>query len=145
MRNPVRLGETAGYLIYRVGRLLRYQAVRFFKENGLEISPEQWEMLMKIAELGAPAMGDLVDPAVGDYPNVTRMVSGLESMGFAARTPNPEDRRSFLVSLTDRGERFLDDVYPSLTEAKEEFFRDLDRRDVTVLISLLKRLEANLE
>jgi DNA-binding MarR family transcriptional regulator len=139
------LGETAGYLVYRVGRLLRYQAVRFFKEHGLEISPEQWEMLLRIAEFGAPAMGDLVDPAVGDYPNVTRIVAGLESMGFVARTPNPEDRRSFLVSLTDRGGRFVDDVYPPLAEAKEEFFRDLDRRDVTTLISLLKRLEANLE
>ena len=145
MRHPVHVGETAGYLVYRVGRLLRLQAVRFFKEHDLDISPEQWGLLMKVAELGNPAMGDLVDPAVGDYPNITRMVSGLESMGFVVRAPNQQDRRSFLVSLTDMGQRFVDDVYPSLAEAKEEFFRDLDQRDVTTLISLLKRLEANLE
>jgi DNA-binding MarR family transcriptional regulator len=139
------MGETAGFLVYRVGRLLRLQAVRFFKEHDLDVSPEQWGMLMKIAELGSPAMGDLVDPAVGDYPNITRMVSGLEAMGFVARTPNPQDRRSFLVALTDRGQRFVDDVYPSLAEAKQELFRNLDQRDVATLIALLKRLEANLE
>ncbi len=31
--------ETAGYLIYRVGRLLRYHAGQFFREQGESITP----------------------------------------------------------------------------------------------------------
>jgi len=78
MRQHYKQEETAGYLIYRVGRLLRYHAGQFFREQGVSITPEQWSMLLQINERGKPALGDLVDPVMDDYPNVTRMAAGLE-------------------------------------------------------------------
>jgi DNA-binding MarR family transcriptional regulator len=36
----------------------------------------------------------------------------LERRGHAARTPNPDDGRSFLIALTDEGRRLLADARP---------------------------------
>ena len=38
---------------------------------------------------------------------VSRLVDQLEADGVATRAPNPDDRRSVLVSLTDLGARRL--------------------------------------
>ena len=137
--------ETAGYLIYRVGRLLRYHAGQFFREQGESITPEQWTLLLQIRELGNPALGDLVDPVMGDHPNMTRMVTGLERLGYVARHRNPDDRRSRLVSVTPEGEGLVKRLLPELIAAKGEMFRDLDSIDVTRLVQSLQAVLARLE
>lgn len=137
--------ETAGYLIYRVGRLLRYRAGQFFREQGLSITPEQWSLLLLVNERGEPALGDLVDPVMDDHPNVTRMVAGLERLGYLSRHRNPDDRRSWLVSVSPKGTALVDRLLPELMTAKGEMFRDLDSRDVTHLVRSLKSVLARLE
>ena len=45
--------------------------------------------------------------------SVTALIDRLESAGYAARTPNPGDRRSVLISLTDTGRDAMTWVYES--------------------------------
>lgn len=139
------LEETAGYLIYRVGRLLRFRAAQFFREHGEAISPEQWGMLLRIAELGNPSVGELVDGVMNDHPNVTRMVDGLKRLGYVTKLRNPKDSRSRLVTVTAEGKALADRVLPELVARKYEYFRDLDQNDVSDLNRSLKRVLARLE
>ncbi len=137
--------ETAGYLIYRVGRLLRYRASQFFSQRDIEISPEQWVLLLQVRERGQATMSDLVDKAVNDHPNVTRLVGGLVKMGYVERARNPSDRRSQLVSMTQAGEALVNVVLPDLLSEKAVFFEGLNQGEVTKIISLLKIVLGNLE
>ena len=145
MKDQDPIQETAGYLVYRVGRLLRFRAAQFFRSKGLDISPEQWSVLMTIAHKSRPALSDLADATMGDHPNVTRLVDGLTAMGLARRIPNPGDKRSSLVEITDKGESFIDDIWPDLLEAKAEYFDGMDQNEVTTFIRLLRLMQTNLE
>ncbi|QGY40215.1 MarR family transcriptional regulator [Pseudodesulfovibrio cashew] len=136
--------QTASYLIYRVGRLLRIRVVQHFAEKGLDISPEQWELLLRIAEKGTPTLGDLADPLANDHPNVTRQVNGLVSLGLAVKTRHPEDRRSHVVSVSPQGQALINEHLPDLIEAKAEFFDGLDQNDVSSLITNLQTILGNL-
>lgn len=136
--------KSAAHLIYRVGRLLRYRAARFFMENEIDISPEQWMLLVRIGELQPTAISDLADSVINDHPNITRLTYGLEKKGFVERTRNPEDRRSSLLSLTPDGEAFIRRVYPDLSEEKDSLFAGLDRSDVATLVKTLKVIELHL-
>jgi len=140
-----RVEETAGYLIYRVGRLLRFRATQFFRDRSLGISPEQWGLLLQIADKGQPSLSDLVDTTVNDHPNVTRLVRGLVSMGFVTRSANPHDKRSQLISVTPEGDAFILDVLPDLIEEKAAFFEGMDQREVSGLIRSLQLVLGNLE
>ena len=44
-------------------------------------------------------------------------IGRLESRGHAERIPNPDDRRSYLVRLTDEGQRLLAPGPPALPRA----------------------------
>ena len=137
--------ETAGYLIYRVGRLLRLRATQFFRARGVSVTPEQWGLLLQVAERDSPAMGDLVDGTVNDHSNVSRMVTGLERLGYVSRTRGAADGRSRVVAITPEGRALIDRLLPDLLEEKIEYFRDLDQDDVTGLVQSLKKVMARLD
>lgn len=138
------LEESAGYLIYRVGRLLRFRAAQYFRDHDLDLSPEQWGLMLQISENGKPTMSDLVDTTVNDHPNVTRLVNGLVRMGYVERERNPEDKRSHLIALTAEGRSLIKDIFPDLTEAKAAYFEGLDQREVTALVKSLQTVLGNL-
>lgn len=137
--------ETASYLIYRIGRLLRRQAVLFFTSRGLTISPEQWSVLLKVNAAGPTPLGALADAKLHDHPNVTRIVDGLEKMGFVERIKNPDDRRSQLVTSTPKGALFVEQTLPELIEEKARFYDGLDELDIKQLLKTLKTIENNIE
>ncbi len=142
--NDFNTENDASNLIYRVGRLLRYKAAGFFAAQGSKISPEQWGVLLKIRELEPTPMSGLVDQDLNDHPNVTRLVCGLEELGYAQRSPNPEDRRSLLVSTTQEGREFLDSTLPLLQKEKARFYEGLSDRETDLLVKMLQVVENNL-
>ena len=135
---------TAADQLWRVARLLRFRAAAFLRAAGLDVTPEQWGLLLRLAGQGGVPLGELVDPVLADHPNVTRMVDGLVKRGLAERLPNPEDRRGVLVRLTGQGKDLLDATLPDLVEEKERYFHGLDRAEVTELQRMLALVEANL-
>ncbi|QJB58192.1 MarR family transcriptional regulator [Pseudodesulfovibrio sp. zrk46] len=139
------LEETAGFLIYRVGRLLRFKAAQFFRERNLEITPEQWVLLLQIAEKEQPLISDLVDKTANDHPNVTRLLKGLSNQGYVSRTVNPEDRRCQHVSVSEAGQALIDEILIDLISEKAVYFEGLDQNDVATLNRILKIVLGNLE
>lgn len=136
--------ETASYLIYRVGRLLRHKAAQYLTEHGQGISPEQWVLLLKIADQGPVPLSDLVDKTLADHPNVTRLTGQLEAKGLISREPNPDDRRSSLLQATPEARQFIQKVLPDLYEEKARFYEPLTEPEVAMLIRILGVVEANL-
>ena len=59
---------TASDMILRVGRLLRHRAASFFKSRGIDLTPEQWSLLLKLAEKEGQTQGSLADPASMTIP-----------------------------------------------------------------------------
>ena len=138
------LEESATYLIYRVGRLSRFQTSQFFKEAGVDISPEQWIILLRLFENDGQSQGALADKNFHDYPNITRMVDALEKRMLVKRTSDPEDRRKFLIHLTQEGRGLVEKFLPQVVEMKKKNFSGLAKEDRNSLMSILRKVENNL-
>lgn len=139
------INETAGYLIYRVGRLLRVKAAGFLDQNNIPLTPEQWGLLLKIHDLGEAPMGRLVDNTLADNANITRQVAGLARHGYVLRTKNPGDKRSNLVQCTEKALKLIQDILPCFMEEKAGYYDGLDQGEVAELIRVLSVLEKNLK
>lgn len=135
---------TATDRIHRIGRLLRHQAASFFKSRKIDLTPEQWRLLLKLAEKNGQTQTSLADPALNDHPNITRILDGLCKRNLVERTENPGDRRSALIRLTEEGKRMIDTVLPEIWEEKEKYFEGLTRKDVETLTGILSIIENNI-
>ena len=136
--------STATDMIYRLGRLFRYQLILFFQKSGFDITPEQWRLILKIAENEGYSQGGLADDVLNDRPNITRILDVLERKDLIRRKNDPSDRRNTLIFLTEKGKNLIDTLLPDVIEEKEKYYKGLKEKDVDELRRILSVIEANL-
>ncbi len=77
-------------------------------------------------------------------PSASRAVDGLVKKELATRIEDPEDRRVRLISLTDGGQRLVDEIVASRVEGLERFVAELspaERRKLDGALELLLERE----
>lgn len=73
---------------------------------------------------------------------VSRRIDRAEDAGLVQRADDPDDRRAQLIVLTDAGQSVVDDFVPHLNRVlKAVIFDTLSTAEITVLVSLLNRIE----
>lgn len=82
-----------------------------------------------------------VGEALGiDRTSTGKLLAGLEARGLVARTPDPLNRRAYLVALTDDGQRLRARAAGVLAECDERFLDPLDDEERAGLRDQLRRL-----
>lgn len=130
---PFRLSFTSNLVSETVART--YEAL-----FGLSI-PE-WRLVAVVAETGG-----ITQAAVGartrmDKVTVSRAAVALVGRGLLARGPNPEDRRSHLLALTEAGRALHAAVAPKALELEGRIFAGFEPREVAALVAMLRRIDA---
>lgn len=90
--------------------------------DGLELPPEDYPFYVMIGAEGPWTPTALAGRVEMPLSTVLFRVGRLEKRGHAERIPNPDDRRSYLVQLTDDGQALLRQARPrfrSYAEAVE--------------------------
>jgi len=125
--------------VHRMTRRLRQQT----PTEGLTLT--QLSALSVIWREGPLTAGDLAAKEQVRPPSITRVLTGLESLGLIQRSENPRDGRQVLVNVTDEGDRRLR-VYVRARELwleRQLAAMTADERDVLAKASvLLDRLAA---
>jgi DNA-binding MarR family transcriptional regulator len=88
-------------LIEQVSKKLKQFQRRTMREAGL--TPAQYFILSRLWEKDRIPFKDLAAASLTSRPTITGIVDTLEKKGLVTREPNPDDRRSLLVSLTEKG------------------------------------------
>lgn len=84
---------------------------------------------------------DLVPLLLVSQPSISRLIDRLVERGLATKTPDPDDRRGTVVSLTAAGHDLFRRVAARHTEAIAKRFGDrLDDDELERLIKLCDRL-----
>jgi DNA-binding MarR family transcriptional regulator len=84
---------------------------RVISENANRVSPGMlpgvYKTFTTIARCEQITVSTLAERMLTDKGQVSRMVRELEDLGLIARSADPKDGRSFLLSLTDHGHQRL--------------------------------------
>lgn len=97
-------------LAHRLRPVLTRLARRMRQEAGGELTPTQVAALATIWKHGPLTPSELALRERIQRPTATRVLSRLEVDGFVARTADPADRRSSLLSATEAGAAYLEDA-----------------------------------
>ncbi|MFG1782627.1 MarR family winged helix-turn-helix transcriptional regulator [Rhodococcus oryzae] len=113
--------------------------------NGAELTVAEVELLVPLRYAdGAVTAIRLAEHLGMSRAGVSKTLAKLERRGLISRAPNPTDRRSVLIDLTDSGMRAIDDVFPRELDAHAKLLAGL-RRDQDEILATLNRLAEAME
>lgn len=130
------------HLIARVAKAHVATAAGLLREAGLTPGPEL--LLMELWDQDGRTQAELGKALGLDASTITAKVKTLERDGLIVRTPDPNDRRAMIVSLTDRGRKLRPRVERLWAELEAATTRGLSERQRTDFLRMLRRVEANL-
>jgi DNA-binding MarR family transcriptional regulator len=136
------LWHMTGFRLIKLGELVQARTAAVF--GSLEITARQFHVLSAAASLSNPSQKEL-SRVLGVDPNVmVGLVDDLEAQGLAERVRNPQDRRRYIVTPTDKARRLLEESYAVAADAERELFASLSDEERAQLHELAGRtLTAN--
>ena len=117
---------------------------RLRERHGIVTS--QFESLRYLRDHPGSRVADLAAEFAIGVGAASKGVDRLERAGWVVRRPNPSDRRSSLLALTDEGRRLADDAEGTVGERLAELLADpLDASSLPAVAQALARLRSALE
>jgi DNA-binding MarR family transcriptional regulator len=135
------LEETAAHLRLVITRTAR----RMRQEAGSELRAPNASALTTVELHGPITPSELADIERVKRPTATRILRGLEEEGLIERTPDPNDGRSALISLTGEGRERLRRLRQRKNAYLARRMRGLESGEVEVLERAAEILERLLE
>ncbi len=99
-----------------------------FRQNGLEISPEQWTVLIFLWEKDGVTQQELCNATFKDKPSMTRLIDNMERQHLVVRISDKKDRRTNLIHLTTDGKELEEKAYHCRTDPERGSSRYHSRR-----------------
>lgn len=139
---PVDL-ETEG-IVDRIGGLQR-RFVSSMEETleGFDLNYGEWKVLTSLRWAGPPyrrTPGSLAKRADLSSGAMTNRLDRLEEAGLIRRLPDPDDRRSVIVEMTEKGNEVWQQSVGAQGEKERLVASALDDREKKQLNALLRRL-----
>lgn len=137
--------EVVGYL--KTSQLVTKSRLdAFFKQHGLQAG--EFDVLATLRRAGAPyalTPTQLFEALMLSSGGMTNRLDRLERAELIRRSPNPDDRRGTLVSLTELGRELIDRLIPLHVENEARLLEPLTRKEQETLNQLLGKLLDGLE
>jgi DNA-binding MarR family transcriptional regulator len=136
-RPAYNLDEQVGFILRQVWQ--RHAAI-FAREIGINLTPTQWAALAKLAETGPCSQNLLGRLTAMDVATIKGVIDRLTARGLTETSPDPEDGRRLLVSLTRAGQQVVEKAAPNALGISKETLAPLDAKERETLMALLDKL-----
>lgn len=104
------------------------------------LSSSLYYYLIKLHDFGDLPQERLVQLTGVNPSNVTRAVAQLVQLGFVIKRLNPDDRRGFVLTLTDSGATICPALLDGLASAQKQFLAPLNVEEQAQFESILQKL-----
>ena len=81
----------------KVSAAINRKLSRNFRQNGVEITPEQWTVLLFLWEKDGVTQQELCNATFKDKPSMTRLIENMERQHLVVRIADKRDRRTNLI------------------------------------------------
>lgn len=132
------------YWINRLGFVVRKELARRFQDNGFDISPEEWAILLILWNKGDQTPSVLADATIRDRTTVTRLLDGMVTKGLIKRETDPTDRRKMRVQVSDLGLSLKDGLVAVARDLITQTLDGITPEDAAQTVQTLRRMSLNL-
>jgi DNA-binding MarR family transcriptional regulator len=127
------------------GRLSRERATRRARRlTGLDWTYSALMILEGVKDNATLRMSQLAASVGTTPPTVTKLVKDLEERGLLTRTPDDQDGRASILSLTEEGRKVAESIRRARLHELTQVLEDWSPEDIERLDQLFERLRADM-
>ncbi|HEX7365846.1 MAG TPA: MarR family transcriptional regulator [Pelobium sp.] len=127
-------------LLDRTSKRVKQYAQKRFKEENFDITVDQWLVLKNLNEHNDQNQSQLAELTGKDHPTLTRILDLMCKKNLVERKPSAEDRRSFIIHLTDLGKAKQKEWVPKVDEIRAKAWEQLNDQDYQDLKRILNTI-----
>ena len=120
-------------------RLIRASEAHIFKKH--QLTPTQFSVLETLYSKGDLRIQDLIDSILATSGNMTVVIRNMVRDGWITRETDPEDRRAYLVSITDAGRKKIEEALPDHIKNIQRLMQVFNSGEQAELTELLKKFK----
>lgn len=139
-----RLIDLYPFWLERTIRTLKGQQLRKLRENNIDLTIEQWIVLLGIKNYEGATQKEISDNTLKDTANVKRIIDQLTRKGFVKRQEHSTDLRKKHLSMTEKGLEIVQKALPIMVSIREKGLTDVSEKEFDYLVSTLKKIYHNL-
>lgn len=132
-----------GTLIARTSRVIRLSFIQAFRNNELDITPEQWVILDKLYEHNGLSQTDLASDSFKNAPTVSRIIDLLCEKKLTERQRFKNDRRRYKIFLTEEGKALVEKALPVVADLRNQGWSDLSEADYATFKRIMNQMFNN--
>jgi DNA-binding MarR family transcriptional regulator len=117
---------------------------KYFREKGLELTVEQWSILVHLWKYDGVSQQELSMRTYRDKPSITRLVDNLEKLGLVERRASDTDRRINCIFLTDAGKLLRDPTMDLANQTLNEGLIGINPDEIEITKRVLEKVYENL-
>ena len=108
------------FLISKVCQKLIINLQKAFSENGVEVTPIQVMLLFFLQKNDGSSLTQISQGLMLENPTITGLIDRLEKSGYVKRSDHPNDRRVYLVHITEKGNKVANKALPIIKKLNEQ-------------------------
>lgn len=117
---------------------LNRRALAVFRKHGLTMM--QFAVLEALYHKGSLKVGEIIEKILTTGGNMTVVLKNLAKDGLITKRIDPEDSRAMLISITDKGSRVMERVFPEYLADLRDFLETISDSEKKNLVAVLKAL-----
>lgn len=135
------------FRLYQCANMLHKTGSRAIEEEGL--TTQQWAVLGALSRPqvdGGMKLGDLARYLMVSRQNLAGVIGRLERAGHLVSAPDPSDRRSRLIQMTDNGrEVWRNFALPKIRDYYDLALKDFSTNDIVHTVHYLLKILNNMQ
>ena len=118
------------YLISKVFHKLMINLQKAFSEARVEVTPVQAMLLFYLQKKDGSSLTEISSGLMLENPTVTGLIDRLEKSGYVKRSDHPNDRRVYLIYLTEKGNRVADKALPIVKRLNKQIQKGYSKGEI---------------
>jgi DNA-binding MarR family transcriptional regulator len=118
------------FLISKVCQKLIINLQKAFSENGVEVTPIQVMLLFFLQKNDGSSLTQISQGLMLENPTVTGLIDRLEKLGYVKRSDHPNDRRVYLVNITEKGNKVANKALPIIKKLNGEIKKGYSKEEI---------------
>ena len=127
----------------KVSTAINRKLYRNFRLHGIDISPEQWTILLSLWEKDGITQQELCNATFKDKPSMTRLIDNMERQHLVVRISDKRDRRTNLIHLTKTGRELENQAFVIANQTLKEALDGVPLEDLKIGQEVLRKIFMN--